>query len=379
MFSYDDNIVSIVRCEKYDVKKIKTSLEKLLDSLGGIRRFISRNDKVLIKPNMLAAHPPEKGVTTHPSLLQALIELVINAGGKPYIADSPAMPNFKLISKKTGIKKIAEKMNITLKEIDKSIEIKNPNGLFKKIELGKDIFEVDKIINLARLKTHNLMTLTLGVKNVFGVVVGRKKAEWHLKAGFNRLFFAQLLIEIYYLVRPHLTIVDGIMAMEGNGPSSGTLRPIGLLFAGKDAVSIDRVISHAIGLKDNLYIIKAAQKYNHPPKNFSEIHIKGIKSLEEIKIKHFELPPNIEKIILSLSLPQTIARKFISRPKIINKNCELCGNCIEVCPTSAIFKIGQNLYINYDKCVNCLCCQEICPHNAIKIKKHFISSFLHWI
>jgi len=372
-------IVSIAKCERYEVDKIKISLEKLLNPWGGIKNFISRNDIVLIKPNMLSPRPPEKGITTHPLFLRALIELILNAGGKPYIADSPAVPNFNLVSKKTGIKKIAEEMNIPLKEIKESICVKNPNGFFKKIELGRDIFEVDKIINLAKLKTHNLMILTLGVKNIFGVVPGRKKAEWHLKAGFNKLLFAQLLVEIYYLVKPHLTIVDGIISMEGNGPSSGDLRYTGLLFAGIDGVNVDRVISHVVGLKDDLYIIKAAQKYNHLPQNFSEIQIEGIKSIDEIEIRNFKFPPNIENIIPALSLPQKIARRFISKPKIINKNCNLWGNCMEVCPISAIYRLNNSLHIDYAKCVNCLCCQEICSYNAIKIKKTLVSSILNWI
>jgi uncharacterized protein (DUF362 family) len=242
--------------------------------------------------------------------------------------------------------------------------------------LGKDIFEVDKIINLARLKTHNLMILTLGIKNIFGVIPGRKKAEWHLKAGFNRILFAQLLLEIYYLVKPHLTIVDGIISMEGNGPSSGDLRHTGLLFAGVDAISVDRVISHAIGLNDRLFILKAAQKYNHLPKKFSEIQLKGIKSLDEIKIQNFELPSDIEKIAPSLSLPQAIARKFISKPKVLDRNCTLCGSCIEVCPVSAMHKSDKTVYIDYNKCVGCFCCQEICSFNAIRIKKSFLSTLL---
>ncbi len=379
MYLQNNQIVSITKCEKYEVDKIKISLEELLSPLGGIKKFISRNDKVLIKPNMLSPRPPEKGVTTHPLFLQALIEIILNAGGKPYIADSPAVPNFNLISKRTGIKEIAEKMDIPIKEIKESISVKNPDGFFKKIELGKDIFEVDKIINLARLKTHNLMILTLGVKNIFGVVAGRKKAEWHLKAGFNKLLFAQLLLEIYYLVKPHLTIVDGIISMEGNGPSSGDLRHTGLLFAGVDAVNVDRVISHVVGLEDNLYIIKVARKYNHSPENFSKIKIKGINSIDEIKIKNFKFPPDIERITPSLSLPQRIVREFISKPKIINKNCNLCGNCIEVCPVSAIYKLNRSLNIDYSKCVSCFCCQEICSYNAIKIKKSLISNILNWI
>ena len=164
--------------------------------------------------------------------------------------------------------------------------------------------------------------------------------------------------------------------MEGNGPSSGDLWHTGLLFAGVDAVSVDRVISHAIGLEDRLFILKAAKKYNHFPEKISEIQLKGVKSLDEIKIQNFELPADIEKIVPSLSLPQVIARKFISKPKVLDKNCTLCGNCIEICPVSAIHKSDKTVYIDYNKCVSCFCCHEICSFNAIKIKKSFLSTLL---
>ncbi|MEW6456174.1 MAG: DUF362 domain-containing protein [Acidobacteriota bacterium] len=256
--------VVIEKCENYKYDEVRKSIDKIFSEFEDLSQIIKRGDKVLIKPNLLSAHPPEEAVTTHPIIVDIILEKIVKEGGIPFIGDSPSIGNLMVVAQKAGIKKVADKFGIPIKEFIRAVEVDNKEGEFKKLEIAKEAIEVDKIINLAKLKTHTQMVLTLGVKNMFGVVPGKRKTEWHLRAGTNNNFFASVLLDVYRATKPVFTIVDGIVGMDGDGPANGNARKIGLLFGGEDAVSIDKVVSHFIGLKDEeLFILEAAKKINY--------------------------------------------------------------------------------------------------------------------
>jgi len=212
--------VSIVRADNYELPALRLALLKLLEPLGGMPSFINPGDRVLLKPNMLSAKEPDKAVTTHPSLVQVVAEIVKESGGIVLIGDSPGIGSFSRVADKSGIHAAARESGASLVEFNDAIDLQG-NGIFRSISLARAYYEADKIINLPKLKTHEMMTMTCAVKNLFGAVIGAEKAGWHLKAGSSRELFAQLLLEIYLLKKPTLNIVDAIIAMEGNGPGSG--------------------------------------------------------------------------------------------------------------------------------------------------------------
>src|SRR4030042_5672884 len=214
--------VSIVKCQNYDEEKVLSSLRRSIDLIGGIQNFVKKGHHVLLKPNLLYGKSPEKAVTTHPAIVEGVIEIVREAGGVPFIGDSPSVGSLMKTAEKAGIKAVADEMKCPLVEFDKPVLLSKGTGkIFKQLEIEQTVLEAEVIINLPKWKTHAQMLLTLGVKNLFGCIPGPRKALWHLKAGEDRKVFAQILVDIYQMIQPSLTILDGIIGMEGHGPGRG--------------------------------------------------------------------------------------------------------------------------------------------------------------
>ncbi|HSB03584.1 MAG TPA: DUF362 domain-containing protein, partial [Thermodesulfobacteriota bacterium] len=231
--------VSIVKCGNYNHEQVLNVLRQSIDLLGGIESFIKKGDRVLLKPNLLIGKSPDKAVTTHPSIIKAAIQIAREAGGAPSIGDSPAVGSTAKAAEKAEIAEMARSMDCPIVEFNRPVQAREVKGrVFKNIEIDQAVLEADVIINLPKWKTHAQMLLTLGVKNLFGCVPGPKKALWHLKAGEDRKLFAQVLVDIFQIIRPALTILDGVTGMEGDGPSSGRSIALGLILASRDALSL---------------------------------------------------------------------------------------------------------------------------------------------
>ncbi len=372
--------VSILKCNNYDRELVYQTLKKSVDLLGGMGSFIKKGETVLLKPNLLFAKEPEKAVTTHPSVVYAALKLVIDAGGKPLVGDSPGTGNAVKVASKAGIKEVCDRLNVSIIDFKESVEVENPKGrTFKNFTIAKEVRDVDCIINLPKLKTHAQMFLTLGVKNLFGCIVGRRKPQWHFAAGRNRDNFARMLVDLYHLLKPRLTIVDGILAMEGNGPGSGDPRELGLIFASSDCIALDRVITEVLGAKAyDLFTTKVADEDDTGITSLEEIEVKGEK-LSNITVRGFKFPPlvNVDDF---LPLPAFFAyyfrESFTPKPSIHNKTCTTCKICVDVCPADILsFKDGA-IDIDYESCIRCYCCQEICPEGAITVKQGWLGRLL---
>ena len=197
--------VSIVRCPEYREELVYARIAEALDLLGGIRHFISPGEKVLLKPNLLIGRPPENCVTTHPLVVKAVARMVREAGALPVIGDSPQLDSARKACDKCGIGDVARELGVEIVEFE-PVDLSNPDGrVFKNFTIGKVVKEVDKIINLPKLKTHSLTTLTLAVKNMFGCVGGRRKAWWHVKIGGYENYFGRMLVETFEMLRPAIT------------------------------------------------------------------------------------------------------------------------------------------------------------------------------
>ena len=223
--------VVIEKVDSYSPALVQAGLLRLLEPLGGMATFVKPGERVLIKPNMLSAKPPEAAVTTHPELLRAVIGLVQQAGGIALVGDSPGFGTLRSVAKRSGMLRVIEESGAELVEFGE-VRTVATGGAFKRFEIAAPYLAADRVINLPKLKTHEMMTLTCGVKNLFGILVGAAKPAWHLQAGADRQLFARMLLELYQIRPPELTIVDAITAMEGDGPGSGDPRHVGLLLAG---------------------------------------------------------------------------------------------------------------------------------------------------
>jgi uncharacterized protein (DUF362 family)/Pyruvate/2-oxoacid:ferredoxin oxidoreductase delta subunit len=359
--------VSIVKCQNYDEDKVLDGLRTAIGLLGGIEQFVQKGNRVLLKPNLLFGKAAEKAVTTHPSIVKGMIKIVREGGGIPFIGDSPSVGGLVRTAEKAGIKGVADEMNCPLLEFDRPVlSAKGVGKHFKQLEIDQAILEVDVIINLPKWKTHGNTLLTLGVKNLFGCIPGPRKALWHLRAGENRRLFAQVLVDLYQVVKPSLTVLDGIVGMEGNGPNSGHPIPLGLILASNEALSIDQVVCDLLGISRKALLTNRVAFEQGIGRDGIEVLGERV---EDVRIPHFQFPPLSGA---DWNLPGFIRRALknalSTKPVIEEERCVLCNRCVEICPPQALTKKANGFTFDYGKCIRCFCCQEVCSEGAITIK-----------
>lgn len=359
--------VSIVRCNTYEEKEVLKAVRQSIDLIGGMASFVTRGSRVLLKPNLLYGKRPEMAVTTHPSVVRAVIELVKEAGGIPCLGDSPGIGTTHGVAEKAEIKKVAEEMGCQMIEFNRPVLPPERRGRsFKNIEIDQAILEAEVIINLPKWKTHGQMLLTLGIKNLFGCIPGARKALWHLKAGEDHRLFAQMLVDIYRLVQPSLTVLDGIVGMEGNGPNSGHPIPLGLVLASPSPLSLDQVVCDLLGISRKVLLTNRVALEQGLGRD--EIDIRG-ERVEEVKIPHFKFP-NVSRVdwYIPNFLKTSFKNALNTKPVIDETVCKLCQQCVEICPPKALKEGKKGLAFDYGRCIRCFCCQEICPEGAITIE-----------
>lgn len=350
----------IVKKATYHYEILKPLIYGVMDDLGG-DEMIKERTRVLIKPNLLTTAKPGDAVLTHYLLVKAVAEYALEKGAVVRLSDSPGLGSFQKILRGSGIRDALAGLNVEYSEFKETlpVDVGEPFGV---IDLARDALEAEVIINLPKLKTHEHMLLTLGVKNMFGCVVGLRKPEWHMRAGADRDMFARLLVQIYLRVKPALTILDGILSMEGEGPGKrGIPRRMDTIIAGQDAFAVDAAVCRMLGLEtDLLPTLKAA---------------KGLGVLDEAweiegdlpRIGDFQLPTMVSPIFGPRLMHGFIRRHFLQRPVCDDDLCQACGECGEFCPVRAISFDQERLNFNYDRCIRCYCCIEVCPYGALHV------------
>jgi len=364
--------VNVLRCDRYDVELIKSLLNGFISGINPAGK------NILIKPNMLQAHKPEENVTTHPAVIQAVAELIIDHGGKCGIGDSPSgwgKENAFNAARKTGIFEVAEKLGIQFDFFDGQEMrevIVNDYKIISKVFLPESYFTYDKVINLPKLKTHSLTAFTLGVKNMLGVIPGNIKADYHKQAPHPRRF-ASALADLYSVVRPDLTILDAVEGMQGEGPVTGTAVKLNRLFVSCDANALDTVAVKMCGAKPSrIYLI-------------NEVHERGLGEMKSIEIiRNYEGNDNEfsgfkKPLIYYLGrgipacLPDLFSVFLDHYPEADMELCSGCGKCMKICPAEAIDFSRKYPKIDKKKCIRCFCCAEICPEKAMKEKKKLLA------
>jgi len=370
--------VALVRCESYESRQLENGLRKVLDPLGGIARFVRPGDTVLLKPNLLSARSPEKRVTTDPDLVRTVAVMVKEAGGSPFIGDSPGIEPFKRVIAKTGMEEVARDLGIELVELSQPRKVTVAEGsLFRNLEIASQALDADVVINLPKLKTHTQMLMTLGVKNLFGTVVAQRKTEWHYMTGLNRDTFASLLLAVYQAVKPALTLLDGVWGMEGNGPGNGTPCRLNLLAAARDAVALDTTICRLLGIPlDSYPLYRVAVAEGIGETDTERIEVVGDPP-ESFAFPLFQVPKLDSLRILPGFLDGFSRRYLVSKPVQDAGICAGCEECVQACPAEAIVLEARHLHFDYDACIRCYCCQEICPQDAIGFKKGLLLKIMN--
>lgn len=377
-----DNRVSIVKCERYS--EAEEAVNNALSLLGGIERFVKKGDRVVIKPNLVSKKKPDEAVTTHPDFLHAVIVMAEKAGGIVTIAESPGGPYNAAVLRSLysvcGVNEAVKGTNAKLNFDVGFTEVDFPAGkTVKTIPVINPILEADVVISLPKLKTHAMTSYTGAVKNLFGTIPGTYKAELHFRLN-ERKSFCSMLVDLHECVKPTLSIMDGVWGMEGNGPTAGKNRHIGIVMASANAHALDLAACRMIGYEsDEVDTVREAIERGLTADNADKLDIIG-ENLDKLIIKDFLKPEshfNLLKIIhLPAALNAGLTNALASRPKIDYSGCAGCGECARCCPPKAIDMSSGKPMIDKNKCIKCFCCQELCPKGTVKIHRPLLNRFM---
>jgi uncharacterized protein (DUF362 family)/ferredoxin len=353
--------VWVDRCPDYEPDRLREILTRRLDAM--LYGRIGAGTRVLIKPNLLLPARPDTGILTHPAVVRAAAEYALDRGARVRIADSPAIGTFKRVLRVGGLAEALAGLDVELTEFRETVRVRIGEP-FGEVELAREAVAADVIINLAKLKTHAQMRLTLGVKNLFGCVVGLQKPEWHMRSGVDRDLFATLLVRICRTLAPAATVVDGIIGLEGHGPGKGgTPRALGVLISGADAPAVDVAICRMVGLDpDRLPTAAAARRLGLLDDDGGTV----IGDWREGEFGDFKLPALGPLTYGPRPMRRLMRRHLLQRPAVRPEACRVCGECVRYCPAEAITLTETAVTFDYDRCIRCYCCIEICPHGALR-------------
>lgn len=372
--------VVIERCTSYEPSVLASALDAALAPLGGMERFVRPGQRVFLKLNLLLKAEPGRAVTTQPELVRAVIRAVKAAGASDIaIGDSPGgritPASAGALFDESGMREVARSEDVRLVLLDDDVvRTPSPDGrLYQSFDLGREAVEADVLIDLPRLKTHGFMMMTGAVKNLFGCIPGLEKAQFHLKVP-DRDDFADMLIDLMLACPPTLSIMDAVVAMEGDGPSGGTPKPVGALLASADAVALDVVASAIAGFEPmEVYTNAAAMRRGLGPATVDEVEMVGA-PWRDVTPAEFAHPARD----LSLAMPPALARwaraRTSARPYLqVRAACTGCRTCAKNCPVGAIRMTDRHPDFDMGACIRCYCCQELCPEHAIGLKTPWLA------
>lgn len=362
--------VVVLAIKEYDLDLLQNRILAVLSQHFPLSEYFSKQDKILLKPNMLMDASPDEAVATHPLFVEAVGRIFKAQGFSVSLADSPGgfitnrdMPS---VYQACGYQAVAER---------NGFDLLYPKSSF--IQDGLPLcWWADgsfKMINLPKLKTHELMTMTLAVKNLYGCISGMHKSQLHINYP-KPADFVQIILKLNGMIKPSLNIVDGILALEGPGPAKkGKPRHLGWVVIGNSALYTDLVISRLVGLNDQLHpLIKYAKLHGL----LDEKQLTVINPDKIMPIANFKIPSSAFLDRLPAGLANLLTRIIKFYPKVNKEECRACLICIKVCPKHAISLIETKANINYKKCIKCLCCAEMCKFGAIDLDKNWFLKFL---
>lgn len=377
MENYD---VAVVRCKTYNVEAVKPALEETVNAVNGLD-FVMPGMKIIIKPNLVSFKKPDAAATTHPALLEALVEMLLARGADVTIGDSPggphSLPLLNRVYAATGmdrLEKLGAKLNRNMNE--KTVDF--PEGkVLKNFTYTEYLDEADAIIDFCKLKSHGMLGMSAAVKNLFGTIPGLKKPEVHYKFQ-NDAEFADMLVDLNEYFKPRLAICDAVVGMEGNGPTAGTPRQIGAIIASKSTYYADVVGAELIGMNiDGLPTLQAAYERGFAPASSKNLRVYG--DIRALTVDDFKAPP-----VRGLSfMRKGNVLHFISKaalehkPTLKKRLCAGCGECARMCPAKAIEMKNKKPHINREKCIRCFCCQEFCPRAAMVVHRPLAAKALN--
>jgi uncharacterized protein (DUF362 family)/NAD-dependent dihydropyrimidine dehydrogenase PreA subunit len=362
-----NSTVAVQQCFGYDPDEMLRNIEWLYVEGNGPDPM---GKKVLVKPNILSDDDPARATTTHPVVVEAVIIYLQSRGAKVFVGDSPTFDTDKFTGEKSGIRQAVDKCGATWVRFSNSVVTRKVGTAA--IKITALITEVDLIVSLPKLKTHELMFFTGAMKNIFGLVPGFNKALQHVKYP-DRFKLGKFFVDLEETIRPHFHIMDGVLAMEGSGPGNGYPKKVNVLLASVNPLALDIIACRIIGYNPlEIPTNKIALQRGHLLKSIDDIIIKGTDP-ETILIKDFKLiiTGGATRILLKhLKKKIPFLRRFDKRPVFNYNLCIGCAKCINICPVKILrFGTKNKVLINDSNCIRCYCCHEVCRERAIEIKR----------
>ena len=364
--------VALLKCESYDEAAVYESVRRGVELTGGVSRFATPGETLVLKPNVLIGTDPDKCVSTHPSVLKAAGRILKEAGARLTYGDAPGfLGKCETAMQKAGLRQVANELGIRLADFEEGRTVSHKTALINsRFVIANGVLDANGLVSLPKLKTHGLTRMTGAIKNQFGCIPGLLKAQFHVKMA-DPYNFATMLVDLDAVIRPRLYVMDAIMAMEGNGPNGGTPRKVGALLVSSDPVALDSVACKLINLDPELVpTSKPGEKAGRGTYHYENIEIVG-DSIEPLIVQDFDVKREPPVAVSSGRIRNFIKNQTCPGPAIDKSRCTRCGICYKVCPLDpkAIVwdkETGEFPVHNYNKCIRCYCCQELCPHAAIR-------------
>ena len=373
-----------------DYSQAEACIRALVEQMGGMGRFVRPGERIVLKANLLRAAPPESAICTHPAVVEAVAKLVKEAGGTPVICDSPGGALHKeavlrSLYEKTGMAAAAAAAGAELSMDSSTRTVSLPEGkVLRQAEIITPVAEADGVIDLCKMKTHVLMSMTGAVKNLFGVIPGLSKVGYHATHP-DHATFADVLLDLTGYVKPRLSLMDGILAMEGDGPgSSGTPRQAGLLLAAANPLALDTAAGAIMNLprQDNPVLL-AAERRGLTPCRMEDVELIG-GTVEELRMADYKFPASTKSNLMDFLGPlarpaERLCKKALSQThRIDGAKCVGCGICAKSCPGQAIAMTapGKKARISQKACIHCYCCHELCPQKAVELHQSWLGRLL---
>ena len=364
--------VAIVGCEDYELDRVRAATRRGIDLLGGASRFVRPGERILLKPNLLVPRGPDRAVTTHPTVFRAVVEALQEAGAELSYGDSPGFGSTAFVAQRAGLAEIASELGVPIADFASSGRVSFADGrLIKQFTLARGVLDAAGIVSLPKMKTHGLTRITGAIKNQFGCIVGALKPEFHARLP-NVDLFSQMLVDLNRCLRPRLYVMDGVVAMEGNGPQSGRPRPMGVLLLSEDPVALDTTVCRLIDLETDLVLpIVHGEAFGLGTASAIEFvgdpidrYVAGDFDVNRDPRSTTDPPGRVSRFLRRFAVP---------RPVVLPERCTGCGTCVSVCPVTpkaigfAEGSRGRPPAHDYRRCIRCYCCQEMCPEAAIDV------------
>jgi len=324
--------VALVRCDTYEEDKVLKAVQKGFDLLGGVSMFAKRGEKIVMKPNVLIGSNPDSCVTTHPAVFKAVGRLLMEAGASVYYGDSPAFGKCEANMRRAGLKQVGDELGFSVADFDAGRSVSHPAGLLmKSFVIAHGVLDADGLVNLPKLKTHPLVRFTGAVKNQFGCVPGLLKSQYHAKLP-DPYDFATMLVDLNTLVKPRLCVMDGIMAMEGNGPRSGKPKKLSVLLLSTDPIAIDATACRIIDLDPEVVpTSRPGEQAGLGTYHAENIEIVG-ENMEQFLNQTFDVIRTPPMHCTSGRLRTFIKNRICEKPVVDKAKCTNCGTCVRMCP-----------------------------------------------